>query len=147
SLFTDLIVYDARITSSGLSRKTGPLYSLFAIYFIGAWCVGVAIFVKKWRSSRGLARAQFHYLGAGVIGGSLGGISTNLIAPLLTGESRYSWIGPYFSLIYVGFIAHAIIRLRLMDLWLFIHRGLTLTIAVALSTLPAGVLVAAFWPR
>src|SRR5215510_10946269 len=28
SLFTDLIVYDAKITATGLSRKAGPLYSL-----------------------------------------------------------------------------------------------------------------------
>ena len=128
SLATDLVVYDAKVTSSGLSRKVGPLYSTFALYFITTWSVGVLIFVKKWRSSRGLARAQFHYLGAGIIGGSLGGIFTNLLVPLLTGDSRYSWIGPYFSLVYVGFIAHAIIRLRLMDLRLFVHRGLTITI-------------------
>jgi PAS domain S-box-containing protein len=147
SLTTDLIVYDAQVTPVGLSRKAGPLYPAFAAYFIATWCIGVWIFVSKWRSSRGLARAQFHYLGAGLIGGSLGGISTNLLVPLVTGDSRYSWIGPYFSLVYVGFIAHAIIRLRLMDLRLFIHRGLTITTAVALSAMPAALLVAAFWPR
>jgi hypothetical protein len=147
SLMTDLIVHSAEVTPAGLSRKAGPLYSAFAVYFITTWCVGVVIFASKWRSSRGLARAQFHYLGAGIIGGSLGGIFTNLLVPLLTGDSRYSWIGPYFSLVYVGFIAHAIIRLRLMDLRLFIHRGLTITIAIVLSTMPAALLVAAFWPR
>ena len=147
SLTTDLIVHDAQVTPVGLSRKAGPLYPAFAAYFIATWCIGVWIFVSKWRSSRGLARAQFHYLGAGLIGGSLGGISTNLLVPLVTGDSRYSWIGPYFSLVYVGFIAHAIIRLRLMDLRLFIHRGLTITTAVALSAMPAALLVAAFWPR
>jgi len=86
ALFTDLIVYDAEITPTGLSRKAGPLYSLFAVYFMATWCLGVTIFAKKWRSSRGLARAQTHYHGAGIIGGSLGGISTNLLVPLLTGE-------------------------------------------------------------
>ena len=91
--------------------------------------------------------SQFHYLGVGVIGGFVGGISTNLIFPLVTGHSTYSWIGPYFSLVYVGFVAHAIIRHRLMDLRLFIHRGLTIAIAVALSAVPAAVLIAIFWPR
>jgi PAS domain S-box-containing protein len=147
SLTTNLIVYGTEVTSAGLSRKTGPLYPAFALYFIATWCVGLSIFVKKWRSARGLVRAQFHYLGAGVIGGFVGGISTNLIFPLVTGQSTYSWIGPYFSLAYVGFVAHAIIRHRLMDLRLFIHRGLTIAIAIALSAVPAALLIAVFWPR
>jgi PAS domain S-box-containing protein len=147
SLTTDLIVYGSEIGPSGLSRKPGLLYPVFVLYFITTWCVGLGIFVKKWRSSRGLARAQFHYLGVGVIGGFVGGISTNLIFPFVTGQSTYSWMGPYFSLVYVGFVAHAIIRHRLMDLRLFIHRGLTITTAVALSAVPAAVLIAIFWPR
>jgi signal transduction histidine kinase len=147
SLVPNVIVYDTEIGPNGLTRKTGPLYLPFALYFITAWCTGVWIFVGKWRSSRGLARAQFHYLGAGLIGGSVGGISTNLLIPLVTGQATYSWIGPYFSLVYVGFIAHAIIRHRLMDLRLFIHRGLTLGLAIVLSALPAVIVLGLFWPR
>jgi PAS domain S-box-containing protein len=147
SLATDLIVYGAAIGPDGLSRKTGPLYPVFALYFIITWLTGLGIFIRKWRSARGLARAQFHYLGAGLISGFTGGISTNLVFPLITGQSTYSWIGPYFSVIYVGFVAHAIIRHRLMDLRLFIHRGLTITIAVVLSAVPAALLIAVFWPR
>ncbi len=147
ALTTDSIVYGAVIGPAGLSRKTGPLYPAFAVYFITAWCIGLGIFIKKWRSSRGLARAQFHYLGAGLIGGFVGGMSANLLFPLLTGKSTYSWMGPYFSLVYVGLVAHAIIRHRLMDLRLFIHRGLTITIAVVLSAVPAALLIAVFWPR
>ncbi|HEU4367395.1 MAG TPA: ATP-binding protein [Methylomirabilota bacterium] len=147
SLATDLIVHEAQIGPTGLSRKAGPLYFLFALYFIVAWCVGLWIFVSKWRGACGPTRAQFHYLGAGLIGGCLGGISTNLVIPLVTGQSTYSWIGPYFSLVYVGFVAHAIIRHRIMDLRLFVHRGLTLSIGVLLSALPAGILLAIFWPR
>jgi PAS domain S-box-containing protein len=123
------------------------LYPAFALYFIVTWCIALAIFVKKWRSSCGFARAQFHYLGAGVVGGFAGGISINLIIPTVTGQSTYSWIGPYFSLVYVGLVAHAIIRHRLMDLRLFVHRGLTVAIAVVLSAVPAVLLLIAFWPR
>jgi len=147
SLGTDLIVYDAELGADGLKRKTGALYPPFAVYFIATWCAGLWIFAKKWRSSRGLARAQYHYLGAGLIGGSLGGISTNLLLPLWTGNSTYSWVGPYFTLVYVGFVAHAIIRHRLMDLRLFIHRGLTIGLASILSAIPACLLLGIFWPR
>jgi len=147
SLMTDLIVYDVEIGPDGVSRKTGPLYRVFSLYFILTWCIGLALFMKKWRSARGLQRAQFNYLGVGVIGGFTGGICTNLLFPLITGQATYSWLGPYFSLLYVGFVAHAIIRHRLMDLRLFIHRGLTVAIATALSALPVGLLLIVLWPR
>jgi len=147
SLVTDLIVYDVQIGPSGLSRKAGPLYPVFALYFITTWCVGLGVFVKKWCAARGLVRAQFNYLGVGVIGGFTGGICANLIFPLVTGEATYNWLGPYFSLVYVGFVAHAIIRHRLMDLRLFIHRGLTIAIATVLSALPVGLLLVVLWPR
>ena len=147
SLGTNLLSYEATVTASGFARKSGPLYPFFALYFIWTWCAGLWIFVRKWLSARGLARAQFHYLGAGLLFGFVGGISTNLVIPLTTGQSTYSWIGPYFSLVYVGFVAHAIIRLRLMDLRLFIHRGLTIGLAILLSAVPAGLLLTLFWPR
>ena len=147
SLTTNLIVYGTVISTDGLSRQAGPLLPFFALYFAITWLAGFVIFIRKWYSSRGRARAQFRHLGAGLIGGFVGGISTNLVFPLITGQSTYSWIGPYFSLIYVGFVAHAIIRHRLMDLRLFIHRGLTIAIAVALSAVPAALLIAVFWPR
>jgi PAS domain S-box-containing protein len=146
SLGTNLLSYDATVTVAGFERKSGPLYPFFAVFFLGTWCAGLCVFARKWFRSRGLARAQFHYLGAGLICGFLGGISTNLILPL-TGQSNYSWIGPYFSLVYVGFVAHAIIRLRLMDLRLFIHRGLTIGFAIVLSAVPAGLVLTLFWPR
>src|SRR4030095_2495373 len=87
------------------------------------------------------------YLGAGLLFGFVGGITTNLVFPLITGQWTYSGRGPYFSLIYVGFVAHAIIRHRLMDLRLFIHRGLTIGFAIVLSAVPAGLLLTLFWPR
>jgi PAS domain S-box-containing protein len=147
SLTTNSIVYDATIGPQGFTRKTGPLYPAFAFYFVATWLIGLGVFAKKWFYSRGLARAQFHYLGAGVIGGFVGGIATNLVFPFVTGKSTYSWLGPYFSLAYVALVAHAIIRHRLMNLRLFIHRGLTVGIALVLSALPAGLLLTIFWPH
>ena len=147
SFGTDLIVYDVVIDHAGLSRKPGPLYLIFALYFLLTWCVGLAVFVGKWRKARGVTRAQFNYMGVGVIAGFTGGICANLIFPLVTGQATYNWLGPYFSLIYVGFVGHAIIRHRLMDLRLFIHRGLTVAVATILSALPVGLLLLVLWPK
>src|SRR5213076_1856584 len=81
----------------------------------------------------GTSRAQLQYLGAGIILSGVGGISANLLVPLLTGRSTYIWIGPYFSLLLIAIVGHAIIRHHLMDLRLFVNRGL----AYALTTVIA----------
>ena len=53
---------------------------------------------------------------------------------MATGRSTYSWIGPYFSLMLVAMVGHAIIRHRLMDLRLFISRGLAYALAMGVAS-------------
>jgi PAS domain S-box-containing protein len=120
---------------------------MFAAYFVLVWCVALSHLFLKWRNTRGIGRAQIQYLGAGIVTGAAGGIGANLVLPLVTGSSAYSWIGPYFSLAFLAMVAHAIIRHRLMDLRLVVHRGLTVAIAILLSLLPVGALLLLLWPR
>ena len=131
TLSTPLMVYETTMTPAGLTRQTGPLYVVFSMYFLVTWGTAIVVFVSKWRLSRGIARAQLQYLGAGIILSGVGGISANLLVPLATGRSTYSWVGPYFSLILVAIVGHAIIRHRLMDLRIFISRGLAYALAMA----------------
>ena len=132
SLITSLVVRDNVLTPEGLTRTSGPLYAVFAVYFIVTWIAALGVFIDKWRQARGLARAQLQYLGAGIIISAAGGIGLNLLLPLATGRSTYSWLGPYFSFMFVALVAHAIIRHRLMDLRLMISRGLAYAMALAL---------------
>src|SRR2546430_13316505 len=44
-------------------------------------------------------------------------------------------------------VAHAIIRHRLMDVRLVIHRGLTFALALVVSLIPVACLLALAWPR
>ena len=147
SLTTNLIVSGAAMTPSGPTRDIGFAYPVFAAYFLIAWTLALAVFLAKSRGARGLARLQLHYLAAGFVISGAGGITMNLLVPLLTGDSRYSWIGPLFSLAFIALVAHAIIRHRLMDLRLVIHRGLTLAAAMLVSLLPVGVFITFAWPR
>lgn len=140
SLFTPFMVYDNVMTPAGLERKTGPLYPLFSLYFILAWTVAFGLFISKWRAARGLARAQLQHLGAGILLSAAGGMLTNLLVPLLTGKSTYSWIGPYFGLLLVTMVGHAIIRHRLLDLRVVISRGLAYTLIM--GALSGGVILA-----
>ena len=130
SLTTPLIIHDVTVVGSGLSRKPGILYPAFACYFLVGWTSALAVFIAKWRNASGMARAQLQYLGAGVVIPVAGGIATNLVIPLLTGRSSSSWLGPYFSLLLVGIVGHAIIRHRLMDLRIVVNRGLAYAVVI-----------------
>ncbi|PYN36619.1 MAG: hypothetical protein DMD98_06975 [Candidatus Rokuibacteriota bacterium] len=134
SLATPLVVYDTAMTPAGLTRQTGPLYPVFALYFLATWLAAIAVFISKWLGSRGIARAQLQYLGAGIILSGVGGISANLLLPLATGRSTYSWVGPYFTLLLVTIVGHAIIRHRLLDLRFFINRGVAYALATAIAS-------------
>ena len=134
ALSTPLLVYGTTLTSAGLTRQTGPLYIVFFFYFLITFVAAIAVFAVKWWGARGIARAQLQYLGAGIILSGVGGISANLVLPMATGRSTYSWIGPYFSLILVAMVGHAIIRHRLMDLRIFISRGLAYALAMGVAS-------------
>jgi signal transduction histidine kinase len=134
ALSTPLLVYGTTMTPAGLTRQTGPLYVVFFFYFLITFLAAIVVFAAKWWGARGIARAQLQYLGAGIILSGVGGISANLVLPMATGRSTYSWIGPYFSLILVAMVGHAIIRHRLMDLRLFISRGLAYALAMGIAS-------------
>ncbi|PYM40749.1 MAG: hypothetical protein DME12_14250, partial [Candidatus Rokuibacteriota bacterium] len=50
-------------------------------------------------------------------------------------------------MVFIALVAHAIIRHRLMDLRLVIHRGLTLVAAMLVSLLPVAIFLTVAWPR
>jgi len=134
SATTRLIAYDISQTATGIHRTSGPLFPVFTIYFLGCLITALSVFIGKWRSERGLARAQLQYLGIGLLILSVGGITTNLVIPIVTGRSTLSWAGPYFTLPFVALVSHAIIRHRLMDLRIFVSRGLAYAVAMAAAS-------------
>ncbi len=147
SLATPWVVVEFGWRDGALWRQAGPLYPLFAIYFLAVWTEGAVLIFLKWRRARGIERLQLKYLTLGTVIALSGGITTNLLLPLITGRSTYAYLGPHFNLLWLAVVAHAIIRHRLMDLRLVIHRGLTLTIAILISLAPVIAILALFWPR
>lgn len=147
SLTTNLVIYDIHVTPAGIVRTAGPLYPLFVVYFAVVLCFALAILILKWNNARGIARVQLQYLNAAIVLGAVGPVTTNLALPFLTGLSTYSWVGPFFILVWLALVAHAIIRHRLMDLRLVVHRGLTIALATTLSLLPVAILLLAVWPK
>jgi signal transduction histidine kinase len=111
----------------------GPLHPVYSAY--AAACFGFALFVlgRKFYVASGIRRLQLGYFLLGVVLGGAGVVTTNLAIPLIWKTSRYSFLGPYFTLLMVSFSAHAIIRHRLMDIRLVIRRGFVYAIAAGIA--------------
>ena len=147
SLYTDLVFYEVRFTPNGVHRRTGALYPVFAAFILLSWGSALALLVRKWKRSAGRSRARLLYLGVGMVLPCTLAISTNLLWPIVTGRSTLSWVGPWLGLLFVAIVGHGIVRRRLPDLRIVIHRGLTAAFAIIISAVPAAILVAVMWPR
>ena len=132
---TPLIVAGSAASSSGRNFIYGPLHPLFGVYFLTCFVLAIYRLSIQLRSASGMRKLQLRYLLLGILLGGAGGTTTNLVVPLVWGTSRYSLLGPYFTLIMAGFAAHAIIRYRLLDIRVVIKSGVVYVsgIAVAVS--------------
>ncbi len=112
----------------------GPLYPIFVLYFIGFSMAALVHLGRKLRGAKGFARAQLHYLFLGAVLTLVGGATTNILIPLVFRTSRFGLYGPYFTLIWVGFTAHSIVRHRLMDIRVVISRAAAYGVGWALAS-------------
>jgi PAS domain S-box-containing protein len=132
---TPLIVAGSATSASGRNFIYGPLHPLFGVYFLSAFVFALYRLFRQLRSASGMRKLQLRYLLLGILLGGIGAITTNLIVPLAWGTSKYSLLGPYFTILVAGFAAHAIIRYRLMDIRVVIKGGVVYVsgIVVAVS--------------
>jgi PAS domain S-box-containing protein len=113
----------------------GPLHPFLGVYLLG--CFSYALYTLWWitREATGIRKLQLRYLLSGVLLAGIGVLATNLLIPLLWRTSYYSVFGPYFTLVFVSFSAHAIIRHRLMDIKFFARKGVVYVSALAVASL------------
>lgn len=113
----------------------GPLHPLLAGYLIVCFLFAIWTLWRVVRTASGVKRLQLQHLGTGIFLGGVGIVTTNLVIPLVWGTSYYSVFGPYFTLIFVSFSAHAIIRHRLMEVRFFVRKGVVYVSALAVASL------------
>ncbi|HZP38945.1 MAG TPA: PAS domain-containing protein, partial [Methylomirabilota bacterium] len=131
--FTSWIASSAKVHDDVLTVTYGPLHPAFALYALIGLGTTIYLLAKKHRLSEGLEAIQVRYvILAFVLSGALI-TTTNVVLPLVLKTSAYGRYGPLFSLILLGIIGHAIIRHRLMDIRLVIHRGATYLGAVGIA--------------
>jgi len=111
-----LIIKDVLIEESGnvaiLNRIGHLVYGVvFVVYFLIALFINLDHLLK----SRGIVRSQLYLIFIGfLLTGFLGG-TFNLILPLL-GNYKLIWVGPQFSIIFLGLIFIAIVRYQLFNI-------------------------------
>jgi PAS domain S-box-containing protein len=121
--FSPWIVADVRLERAGyLQPVYGPAFPLLGAY-MAICCVSALVHLAgKLRRATGFARAQLHYVFLGAALTALGALTLGIVVPLVTGSSRLGVYGPYFTLLWLGFTAHSIVRHRLMDVRVVISR-------------------------
>ena len=121
--FSPWIVVSAKSHAAGLQVAYGPLHPLFAAYVLIGLGVTLHMLIGKFRRSEGREGLQVRYVVlAFVVSGGLIA-ATNVVSPLFLKTSEYGRYGPLFSLLLLGVIGHAILRHRLLDIRIVIHRS------------------------
>lgn len=131
--FSPWIVAGARMQPERSSFIYGPAHKPFGAYFLLCFLLALFTLWRTIRSTAGVRKLQLRYLLLGILLGGAGAITTNLVIPLIWTTSKYSFLGPYFSLLVVSFSAHAIIRHRLMDIRVVIRQGAVYVSAIIAS--------------
>ncbi|MFH1576002.1 MAG: ATP-binding protein [Candidatus Margulisiibacteriota bacterium] len=127
--FTDLIIKDILRLKEGFVFIPGPAFALFVVYFLGFLVFAFSRLIERYYAYRGLNRRQIVYVLLGFFLGFIFPVITNLVLPLF-GYSLLAGVGPFSTVITVGFISYAITKSRLMDISVIISRAVAEVIAV-----------------
>ena len=123
------IVTSVQPNPNGPGSVYGPLHPVYATYMILCFGYSVALLVVKRRVATGRLKLQINYLILAFAIPSGSAMATSLILPLFSKTSGVSRYGPFFSLLLLGLIGHAIIRHRLMDMRVVIRRSVVYLVA------------------
>jgi PAS domain S-box-containing protein len=120
--FSPWVVADVRPEVGYFQPVYGPVFVVVAVYIVGCCAWALVHLAEKLRRATGFARAQLQYvfLGAGLT--AAGSLTLGIAVPLVTGSSRLGVFGPYFTVIWLAFTAHSIVRHRLMDVRVVVSR-------------------------
>ena len=123
-----------------MTANYGWAHLFFAVFMILYLLGGLLFLIRNYKHSIGINRLQIKYCFLGMLFTSAFGVTTNLILPFL-GTSKYSGIGPSFTMIMVGFTTYSIVRYRLMDINIVLKKGTTYFLLMILLFVPSFILI------
>ena len=138
-LFLVLSFSNQIVSSLGTGSKMynyGPIYPFWSTYLIGSILLGFLLLVRTYQKVVGIERLQVKYCFVGMFLTAGFGVGANLLLPM-TGISRFNWLGPSLTVIYVGFATYSIVRYRLMDINIVLKKGTTYVLLLILLFVPS----------
>jgi len=90
-------------------------YFIYVTYFTMCMVGAFGNFIQKYKISNKIQRLQIKYVFLGIILAAIWGTIFNLYLPL-AGNYKLIWLGPYFTLIMVGFLTYAILKHHLLNI-------------------------------
>lgn len=124
-MFTSL-----RVTGKNIEPIPGPGILLFVVTALGYNIATFVILIAKYRHSRGREKNQLLSVVLGTILMFFLLITTNFIAVTVFKTSQLIYLGPLFTLTFLGSIAYAILRHRLFDIRLLVVRSIVYALLV-----------------
>lgn len=141
--FTPLII--AEVTPKFFAKNLlipGPLYKYGVMFFAMSVLYGHVLLYRAYQSSTGVRRNQLAYLFWSSLFGYLGG-STNFLIVFDENVYPLTPFGTYAVPLYVAATGYAIVKHRLMDITVVIHKGLAYGFLLAAVFIPTYLAVAA----
>lgn len=124
-IFSDYFIPSVSIQNGLASTVRGPLYWAFVVYFIVGVGFVIKLMIKRLRFSKGADKQRLRLVILATIVLAVTGSITNIIVPLVTGDSRSAQFAILTPLIFVAIITYAVTRHRLFDLKLVAARAVT----------------------
>ncbi|MGB9594756.1 MAG: ATP-binding protein [Candidatus Poribacteria bacterium] len=123
--FTDGKITDIKY---GIGNKIWSLY-------IGI-CLAITYYslIKKLRKGSGIEKQKVKYMFLGIVPTTTFMAFTNILIPAW-GYEKIVGYGPFFTMIMIGCIGYAIVKLRLMDIRVFIRKGIVYSLILAGSAI------------
>ena len=114
---------------------------LWAIYAAVSWVLIFYNLWNKWKRGNSIEKLRIQYMFLGIVSTLTVIGLTNIFVPLILGYEGASGYGPCFTMILMGCTAYAIVKHRLMDIGVFIRKGIVYSLLLAGATLGVGLLV------
>ncbi|MEK7398088.1 MAG: ATP-binding protein [Candidatus Poribacteria bacterium] len=114
--------------------------TIWSLYEALCWWLILYSLVKKLRKGSGIERQKVKYMFLGIMPTITFMAFTNILIPAM-GHERLIGYGPYFTMIMIGCIAYAIVKHRLMDIRVFIRKGIVYSTLLAVSAIAVALLV------